>query len=249
MLFWHSRCIFVVMSKDKKDLVDSSENDKLGPDYFGYYTRLVTDLLSKEEDFPPFASQSSGLSQSRGVEVRGKDTIEHSYGIPGSLFGNSIGTGLSDFKKERLKSLLRQGVKVLSPEVDEMLGPVIGISQLKSQLKRKQCLARGALPDVHVRNTPSKRLKKSSSFSSTSLPALSTPTNPESSREVIILFVALSLLSNIRFSILVFFCVAKLSFAVTGFCSNPCYVEIDSCIFLMLFRTVLMATQQKQLGL
>lgn len=183
MLFWHSRCIFVVMSKDKKDLVDSSENDKLGPDYFGYYTRLVTDLLSKEEDFPPFASQSSGLSQSRGVEVRGKDTIERSYGIPGSLFGNSIGTGLSDFKKERLKSLLRQGVKVLSPEVDEMLGPVIGISQLKSQLKRKQCLARGALPDVDARNTPSKRLKKSSSFSSTSLPALSTPTNPESSRE------------------------------------------------------------------
>lgn len=108
------------MSKDKKDLVDSSANDKLGPDYFGYYTRLVTDLLSKEEDFPPFASQSYGLSQSRGVELRGKDTIEHSYGIPGSLFGNSIGTGLSDFRKERLKSLLRQGVKVLSPEVDEV---------------------------------------------------------------------------------------------------------------------------------
>lgn len=171
------------MSKDKKDLVDSSANDKLGPDYFGYYTRLVTDLLSKEEDFPPFASQSYGLSQSRGVELRGKDTIEHSYGIPGSLFGNSIGTGLSDFRKERLKSLLRQGVKVLSPEVDEMLGPVIGISRLKSQLKRKQCLTRGALPDVDARNTPSKRLKKSSSFSSTSLPALSTPTNPESSRE------------------------------------------------------------------
>ncbi|CAN6708949.1 unnamed protein product [Malus baccata var. baccata] len=80
--------------------------------YFGYYTRLVTDLLSKEEDFPPFASQSS-------------------------------------------RSISKQII----------------------------CSAKGASPDVDARNTPSKRLKKSSSFSSTSLPALSTTTNPESSRE------------------------------------------------------------------
>ncbi|KAM2852651.1 hypothetical protein FF1_023333 [Malus domestica] len=143
----------------------------------GYYTRLVTDLLSKEEDFLHFASQSLGLSRSRCVKVRGKDTIEQSYGV----FGTCVGTGLSDFKKEILKSLLRQGVKVLSPEVKSyMLGPVVGISRLKSQLNSS---ARGASPDVDARNTPSKRLKKSSSFSSTSLPALSTTTNPESSRE------------------------------------------------------------------
>lgn len=82
--------------------------------YFGYYTRLVTDLLSKEEDFLPFASQSSGLSRSRCVEVKGKDTIEQSYGVLGTSLGNSVGTGLSDFKKEISKSLLRQGVKVLA---------------------------------------------------------------------------------------------------------------------------------------
>lgn len=108
------------MSEATKDLVGSSEHDKIGPDFFGYYTRLVTELLSQEEDFPPFASQSSDLSQRRSGDVRGKDVIEHSYGTSGSLFGNSIGTGLSDFKKERLKSLLRQGVNFLSPEVDEV---------------------------------------------------------------------------------------------------------------------------------
>ncbi|XP_020414749.1 uncharacterized protein LOC18782382 isoform X5 [Prunus persica] len=141
VLFWHSCCIFVVMSEATKDLVGSSEHDKIGPDFFGYYTRLVTELLSQEEDFPPFASQSSDLSQRRSGDVRGKDVIEHSYGTSGSLFGNSIGTGLSDFKKERLKSLLRQGVNFLSPEVDEMLEPVVAISRLKSQLKSRNCLS------------------------------------------------------------------------------------------------------------
>lgn len=186
VLFWHSCCIFVVMSEATKDLVGSSEHDKIGPDFFGYYTRLVTELLSQEEDFPPFASQSSDLSQRRSGDVRGKDVIEHSYGTSGSLFGNSIGTGLSDFKKERLKSLLRQGVNFLSPEVDEMLEPVVAISRLKSQLKSRNCLSssKGTLPDIDARNAHSKRPKRSSSFSSTSLPALSTPTNLESSKEV-----------------------------------------------------------------
>ncbi|KAH0984645.1 hypothetical protein GBA52_011822 [Prunus armeniaca] len=185
VLFWHSCCIFVVMSEATKDLVGSSEHDKIGPDFFGYYTRLVTELLSQEEDFPPFASQSSDLSQRRSGDVRGKDVIEHNYGTSGSLFGNSIGTGLSDFKKERLKSLLRQGVNFLSPEVDEMLEPVVAISRLKSQLKSRNCLSssKGTLPDIDARNAHSKRPKRSSSFSSTSLPALSTPTNLESSKE------------------------------------------------------------------
>ncbi|VVA17505.1 PREDICTED: bromodomain testis-specific [Prunus dulcis] len=168
-----------------KDLVGSSEHDKVGPDFFGYYTRLITELLSQEEDFAPFASQSSDLSQRRSGDVSGKDVIEPSYGTSGSLFGNSIGTGLSDFKKERLKSLLRQGVNFLLSEVDEMLEPVVAISQLKSQLKRRKCLSssKGTLSDIDARNAHAKRPKRSSSFSSTSLPALSIPTNLESSKE------------------------------------------------------------------
>ncbi|ONI18288.1 hypothetical protein PRUPE_3G207500 [Prunus persica] len=169
-----------------KDLVGSSEHDKVGPDFFGYYTRLITELLSQEEDFAPFASQSSDLSQRRSGDVSGKDVIEPSYGTSGSLFGNSIGTGLSDFKKKRLKSLLRQGVNFLLSEVDEMLEPVVAISRLKSQLKRRKCLSssKGTLSDIDARNAHAKRPKRSSSFSSTSLPALSIPTNLESSKEV-----------------------------------------------------------------
>ncbi|CAN6572330.1 unnamed protein product [Malus baccata var. baccata] len=135
----------------------------------GYYTRLVTDLLSKEEDFPHFASQSLGLSRSRCVKVRGKDTID-------------VGTGLSDFIKEILKSLLRQGVKVLSPEVEER--------------SKSICSAKGASPDVDARNTPSKRLKKSfrRSLQPAFLHFLLLPIPSLAER--------LSLLSNYRFSVL-----------------------------------------------
>lgn len=108
------------MSQTTKDLVGSSKRQKLGPDYFGYYTHEVVELLSRNEDVSPFASKSSDLSRSRCVEVIGKDMIEHSNGTSGSLFSNSLGNELSDFTKERLKLLLRQGVKVLAPEVDEV---------------------------------------------------------------------------------------------------------------------------------
>lgn len=86
----------------------------------------------------------------------------------------------------------------------QMLEPVVAISRLKSQLKSRNCLSssKGTLPDSDARNAHSKRPKRSSSFSSTSLPALSTPTNLESSKEVIFHFVALSFLSSFRFSAL-----------------------------------------------
>ncbi|XP_034209248.1 sirohydrochlorin cobaltochelatase-like [Prunus dulcis] len=67
-----------------------------------------------------------------------------------------------------------------------MLEPVVAISQLKSQLKRRKCLSssKGTLSDIDARNAHAKRPKRSSSFSSTSLPALSIPTNLESSKEL-----------------------------------------------------------------
>lgn len=108
------------MSQAAEDLVGLSKRRKLGPDYFGYYTHEVVELLSQNEDASPFASKSSDVSQSRCVEVIGKDRIENADGVSGSLFSNSLGNELSEFTKERLELLLRQGVKVLAPEVDEV---------------------------------------------------------------------------------------------------------------------------------
>ena len=91
-----------VMSEDLRDLAVSPERNKLGPDYFGYYKREVVELLSQDEDLLPCASQTRSNNESD------------------SLFSNGIRPGLSDLKREKLKTLLRQGVKVLTPEVEEV---------------------------------------------------------------------------------------------------------------------------------
>jgi len=68
----------------------------------------------------------------------GNDTTEPSKNVSGSLFSNSIGAGLSDFKKERMRLLLRQGVIVLSPQVDEMLDPILSLVQLHAQVRGRK---------------------------------------------------------------------------------------------------------------
>ena len=102
------------MSKDTKV---SSERNRDGPDYFGYYTRQVKELLSRDEDFLLFPSpKTSDLSGKESGDVR----VENGCEVSHSLFSNGVGDGLSDFKRERLKALLLQGVNVLTPEVDEV---------------------------------------------------------------------------------------------------------------------------------
>lgn len=99
-----------VMSEDSRGFAVSPEGNELGPDYFGYYKREVVELLSQDEDLLPCASQTSETSG----EVGGKGNES------GPLFSNGIQSGLSDLKRERLKTLLRQGVKALTPEVEEV---------------------------------------------------------------------------------------------------------------------------------
>ncbi|KAG6656564.1 hypothetical protein CIPAW_04G030700 [Carya illinoinensis] len=70
-------------------------------------------------------------------EVIGNGSVEPMKNTSGSLFSNSIGAGLSDFKKERLKTLLQQGTIVLSPEFDEMLDPILALSRLQSQVRKR----------------------------------------------------------------------------------------------------------------
>ncbi|KAL6551448.1 hypothetical protein OROGR_007602 [Orobanche gracilis] len=102
-------------------------NNKIGPDFFGFYTSQVAELLSKDEDLLPFSPSISHSVENVRDEV-GKDkgltknniTIENkgTNGY-GPLFSNGIGALLSEFKSERLKYLLRQSVFTLTKEVDE----------------------------------------------------------------------------------------------------------------------------------
>lgn len=149
------------MSEASRNTVTRSELTRIGPDYFGYYTREVVELLSQDDDILPSASQTSSLSGRKCGEVVGNNTIEYRNKFSGSLLTNSIGAGLSDFKKEGLKALLRQGISILSPEVDEMLDPVLAVCRLKSEVRRrKRPLSHtGATYDSDAGQVPHKKLK------------------------------------------------------------------------------------------
>lgn len=108
-----------------KDL--SAEQDKIGPDYFGYYTREVAYLLSQAEGYFPCASETFDLAdKNRGIFSK-MDSSKHIYtgkegcssGIS-ALFCNALGASISDFKKERLSALLRQCAPLLTQEVKEV---------------------------------------------------------------------------------------------------------------------------------
>ncbi|XP_050270985.1 uncharacterized protein LOC126714741 isoform X2 [Quercus robur] len=149
------------MSEASRNTVTRSELTRIGPDYFGYYTREVVELLSQDDDILPSASQTSSLSGRKCGEVVGNNTIEYRNKFSGSLLTNSIGAGLSDFKKEGLKALLRQSISILSPEVDEMLDPVLAVCRLKSEVRRrKRPLSHtSATYDSDAGQVPHKKLK------------------------------------------------------------------------------------------
>ncbi|KAL8110085.1 uncharacterized protein LOC141674492 isoform X3 [Apium graveolens] len=145
----------------------SPEQDKIGPDYFGYYTREVAYLLSLEEGYFPCASQTFELAdRNRGI-ISEIDSSKHIYtgkdesssGIS-ALFCNALGASFSDFKKERLNALLRQSVPLLTQEVKEIEDPVIALHRIQ-RYKEKVSTS----PAANGGN-PRKKLKLCSSSSS-----------------------------------------------------------------------------------
>ncbi|XP_062105578.1 uncharacterized protein LOC133817176 [Humulus lupulus] len=157
-----------------KDTNVSSEHNRDGPDYFGYYKCRVEKLLSQDEDFQLFTSSKAlEFSGKESCQVRG----ENDYGASCSLFGNGVGNELSDFKRERLRTLLLQGVNVLTPEVDEMLYPVVQTREI--QMHRRNRKASSSLGVAANKDgtgqSPRKKLKISPLD-----PQLASPTNPGS---------------------------------------------------------------------
>ncbi|CAL1358222.1 unnamed protein product [Linum trigynum] len=112
---------------------------KEGPDYFAYYASQVKELISQEIDFPLSTIESTGTRTDEGVD---RDVVEpRGFSGSRSLFSNSIGAGASEYKKERLNSLLPQAASALKPEVDEMLDPVISMRQLQEKLWNRDSAA------------------------------------------------------------------------------------------------------------
>ncbi|KAI5386445.1 hypothetical protein KIW84_072832 [Lathyrus oleraceus] len=159
---------------------------RVGPDFFGYYSSEVVNLLSQDEDVLPVTTQLSELPQNNcGGGV--KNLVNHSYDFSGPLYSNVVGAGLSDFEKDRLKSLLRQSAVTLSSEVDEVVGPVFTMYDLQSGLRSKtHSLSLATMTSDDALQIPSKK-QKVSSPSSSARPgphAQNSDVNPQSSMKV-----------------------------------------------------------------
>ncbi|KAB2034168.1 hypothetical protein ERO13_D04G059400v2 [Gossypium hirsutum] len=170
-----------IMSEMPRNSDGSSEQCKAGPDFFSFYACQIADLLSEDKNTLS-NSNASELSQGKYVVVNDKESMDCSPKDVDSLFENSIGAELSDFKKGRLKGLLRQSVNDLSMEVDEMLDPVVSMSELRYKI-RSNSLVTSPL-DGDAAQVASKKPKLLSSCSPTSITGNSHPIKSGSCKEV-----------------------------------------------------------------
>ncbi|XP_061341871.1 uncharacterized protein LOC133288180 [Gastrolobium bilobum] len=172
------------MSNASRSLVASNKYERAGPDYFGYYSSEVVNLLSQDEDVLPVATQTSELPENKYGEGRKNNIVNHNDNFSGPFYSDSIGAGLSDFKKDRLRSLLRQSVTALSLEVDEVVDPVFATYHLQSRLRSKtHSLNNTATASDDVMQIPCKKQKMLSSSSSSS-PAQTSDVDPQCSGKV-----------------------------------------------------------------
>ncbi|CAJ1786435.1 unnamed protein product [Sphenostylis stenocarpa] len=172
------------MSNDSS-FTTSDKYERVGPDYFGYYSAEVVNLLSLDEDVLPVSNELPELPKSKYEEGRKQNLVNQSGNCSGPLYSNGVGAGLSDFKKDRLKSLLRQSVISLSSEVDEVVEPVFATYHLQSKLKCKSHSVNGT-PSVSndVVQGHSKKLNVSSSSSSAKFLEQTTNVNPQCSSKI-----------------------------------------------------------------
>ncbi|XP_010248718.1 PREDICTED: uncharacterized protein LOC104591545 isoform X2 [Nelumbo nucifera] len=160
------------MSEALRISVAHAEEKEVGPNYFGYYIREILELSSqKEDDLLPLSFEASMLASKTYTKENAGDIIDpncngrdaNSLIGSNSLFSNSIGYGLPDIKRERLKASLKQAVLALSQEVDEMLGPVFRMCRIQAHLKGKEHLQNcSSTFDRGVVQPPSKKQKLSS---------------------------------------------------------------------------------------
>ncbi|XP_028778557.1 uncharacterized protein LOC114735070 [Neltuma alba] len=143
------------MSNPSRSFGASDEHQREGPDYFGYYSHEVVNLLSEDENNMQSASQTSELPRNSSGQDSGKSAEEHRDS------SGSLNSDNSDFKKERLRSLLRQSVTDLSSEVNEMLDPVLAMRRLQSRLKGEKHSSSHAVavPDDDAAQVPSEKRK------------------------------------------------------------------------------------------
>lgn len=125
------------MLEDSADLEVQGQQSRTRPDLVSFYKCQIVDLLTQDENFPRLSSSTKeAVKASADISNNGKG--KNNFSSNTSLFSNSIGNVMPDFKRELLKTSLRQSVKALTQEVDEVFDPVIRIRQVMSCVKSKR---------------------------------------------------------------------------------------------------------------
>ena len=62
--------LFSVMSNVSKSSFASDKYERVGPDYFGYYSSEVVNLLSQDEDVFPVSTQTPELPETKYEDAR-----------------------------------------------------------------------------------------------------------------------------------------------------------------------------------
>lgn len=146
------------------DLDGSGERKWTGPDLFGFYLREIVDLLTQDEEFPPFPSKTEeAVKISSRVPENVQGTVNSSR--VSSLFSNSLGDAIPDVRKELLNASMRQSVRALTQEVAEMIDPVMRVRQILSCIRSKKQHYEGEV--ILDRDSPSPPCKKQKTSSST----------------------------------------------------------------------------------
>ncbi|WOK96591.1 hypothetical protein Cni_G05298 [Canna indica] len=122
----------------------SVRKNEVGPNYFGYYKHLFSDLYPQSGDYAstPSASDLELLLGNPGAQVENfnpnNGAKDKSKCGPVSFFTRAIGGDLSDYRKERLQGVLHDSASCLNHEVDEIFGCVLATLKISSDLMEKE---------------------------------------------------------------------------------------------------------------
>ena len=104
------------MAESSMDLEVQGQPNRIGPDIIGFCKSEILELLTLDESSLPLSFSTPLVSSDTPENV--KETVEVSH--VSTIFSNSLDDSISNIKRVLLKTSLRNGVKAITHEVDEV---------------------------------------------------------------------------------------------------------------------------------
>lgn len=143
-----------------------TKQNEVGPNYLGYYKHLFLKLFSQNEDIalPLLGSNSEpSVGFTDVIHNQDKGGKGKSCGDSGSFFAGGIGEDLSEFKKEKLKSVIHESAVCFNQEADEIFSKILAAFQAESDQREKELSSGCPSASDEDMTNPSCRKRKASS--------------------------------------------------------------------------------------